>query len=126
MFSLLTVMAILLTPQASMIAFATRTDSAITLDGSLNEAAWAAARPIGELVQREPKEGEMPTERTDVEILYDNDNLYVGIVCYDSQPDRIIGTQMARDADLEGDDKIEILIDTFRDQRNAFYFATNP
>ena len=33
---------------------------------------------------------------------------------------------MARDADLEADDRIEVLLDTFRDRRNAFYLATNP
>jgi len=33
---------------------------------------------------------------------------------------------MARDASLGADDRIEILLDTFRDQRSAFYFATNP
>ena len=40
--------------------------------------------------------------------------------------ERVIGTQMARDASLGSDDRIEILLDTFRDQRSAFYFATNP
>ena len=39
---------------------------------------------------------------------------------------RVIGTQMARDASLAADDRVEILLDTFRDQRSAFYFATNP
>jgi len=47
-------------------------------------------------------------------------------MCYDSDLDGIIGTQMARDASLGSDDRIEILLDTYRDQRNAFYFATNP
>jgi hypothetical protein len=47
-------------------------------------------------------------------------------MAYDSEPRRVIGTQMARDARLMSDDRIEILLDTFRDQRSAFYFATNP
>ncbi len=47
-------------------------------------------------------------------------------MAYDSEPNRVIGTQMARDARLMSDDRIEILLDTFRDQRSAFYFATNP
>ena len=66
------------------------------------------------------------TEKTDVRLLYDSENLYVGVYCYDSSPGRIIGTQMSRDSDLSADDKIEILLDSFRDSRNAFYFATNP
>ncbi|MCA1560558.1 MAG: carbohydrate binding family 9 domain-containing protein [Acidobacteria bacterium] len=53
-------------------------------------------------------------------------HLYVGVVSYDSEPRRVIGTQMARDSSLSSDDRVEILLDTFRDQRSAFYFATNP
>jgi hypothetical protein len=48
------------------------------------------------------------------------------VAAHDSEPGRVIGTQMARDAGLMADDRIEILLDTFRDQRSAFYFATNP
>src|SRR5206468_6262766 len=56
----------------------------------------------------------------------DGQNLYIGVMCSDSDPKQIIGTQMSRDADLSADDRIEILIDSFRDRHNAFYFATNP
>jgi hypothetical protein len=104
----------------------TRLTSAIAVDGVLNEADWAAVEPIGEIFQREPKEGEKATERTVVKLLHDRQNLYVGVTCYDSEPRKIIGTQMARDGDLTADDRIEILIDSFHDRRNAFYFATNP
>ena len=67
-----------------------------------------------------------PTERTDVKLLYDEANLYIGVAAHDTSPRRVIGTQMARDASLGSDDRIEILLDTYRDQRSAFYFATNP
>lgn len=98
----------------------------ITIDGVLDEAIWSTAPKIGTLVQRQPQPGQAPTERTDVTLLHDADNLYIGIVAYDSEPRRVIGTQMSRDAILRADDRVEILLDTFRDQRNAFYFATNP
>ena len=49
----------------------------------------------------------------------------IGIVAHDSEPQRIVGTQMVRDGNLSADDRIEIVLDTFRDQRSAFYFATN-
>lgn len=100
--------------------------SEITLDGTLDEPAWTAAPPIGQLVQREPRPGVPATEATVVKLLYTRHTLYIGVICFDSEPHRIIGTQMARDADLSADDRIEILIDTFHDRRNAFYFATNP
>ncbi len=103
-----------------------RATSDITIDGALDEAAWAEAAAIGEILQREPEPGASATERTVVKLLYDKHNFYIGVICYDSEPDRIIGSQMARDGDLSADDRIELVIDTFHDRRNAFYFATNP
>ena len=99
---------------------ARRITSRISVDGILDESAWAGAAPIGEILQREPKPGEKATEQTEVKILYDAENLYIGVVCYDSEPSRIVATQMARDADLSADDRIEILIDSFHDRHNAF------
>src|SRR5438128_2198982 len=103
-----------------------RINSHISIDGILDEPEWVQASPIGEIVQREPKPGEKATEQTEVKILYDSANLYIGVMCYDSEPSRIVATQMARDADLSADDRIEILIDSFHDRHNAFYFSTNP
>ena len=99
---------------------------AIEVDGVLDEAVWSSAPTIGELVQRQPRPGATPSERTEIRLLRDQDNLYIGVIAYDSEPDRILGAQMSRDASLGSDDRIEILLDTFRDQRSAFYFATNP
>ncbi len=100
--------------------------SNINVDGLLDESVWHTAPKIGDLTQREPQTGDEPTERTDVTLLHNADYLYIGVVCYDSNPEQVIGTQMARDASLNSDDRIEILLDTYSDQRNAFYFATNP
>ena len=107
-------------------AVISRSTSPITVDGILDEPDWEAATPIGDVRQREPHEGEKATEATQVKLLYDSRNLYIGVMCFDSEPKQIIGTQMSHDADLSADDRIEIVIDTFRDRRNAFYFATNP
>lgn len=104
----------------------TRATAKVSLDGALDEAAWSAAQNIGEIKQREPQEGVAATERTEVKLLTDDDNLYIGIHCFDAAPEKVVGTQMARDGDLDADDTIEILLDTFHDRRNAFYFATNP
>jgi hypothetical protein len=111
------------TPKAAPV---TRISAAITLDGVLDEPMWRTAPTIGELTQRQPDEGHPPTQRTDITLLYDQDHLYVGVVAHDSEPHRVIGTQMARDVSIASDDRVEILLDTFRDQRSAFYFATNP
>jgi Domain of unknown function (DUF5916)/Carbohydrate family 9 binding domain-like len=111
------------TPRSATV---TTTTDPIVLDGVLDEAVWRTAPSMGALVQRTPDEGAAPTERTVVTLLHTRDHLYIGIVAHDSEPHRVIGTQMARDASLMADDRVEILLDTFRDQRSAFYFATNP
>jgi hypothetical protein len=67
-----------------------------------------------------------PTERTEVRLLHDEDALYIGVMSFDSEPDKIIGTEMSRDGALRSEDRVGILLDTYGDQRNAFYFATNP
>src|SRR5262245_63948484 len=103
-----------------------RAKSRITIDGILNEPDWIEAQTVGEIIQRDPHPGEKATEKTDLKLLYDDANLYIGVTCHDSEPHRIIGTQMERDADLSTDDRIEVLIDSFHDRHNAFYFSTNP
>ncbi|MGH9940621.1 MAG: DUF5916 domain-containing protein [Blastocatellia bacterium] len=103
-----------------------RVTGKISLDGALEEPDWAQAQALGEILQREPKQETAATERTEVKLLADKDNLYIGVMCYDSDPEKVVGAQMARDADLEIDDSVAILLDTFHDRRNAFYFATNP
>ncbi|MCE2557355.1 MAG: carbohydrate binding family 9 domain-containing protein [Acidobacteria bacterium] len=107
-------------------AVVTTVTEPILLDGVLDEPAWQSSPGIGVLVQRIPTEGAEPSERTEVTLLRDEDNLYIGVMCHDSEPDRILASQMARDASLGPDDYVELLLDTFRDQSNAFYFSTNP
>jgi len=112
--------------QPSRNAAVTRITSEITVDGLLSEPAWGSAPTIGDLIQREPSPGTAPSEKTEVTLLYDANQLYIGVLCYDSQPQDVIGTEMARDGALANDDRLEVLLDTYRDRRNAFYFATNP
>ena len=107
-------------------AMVTAITTAITIDGALDEPAWRSAPKIGDLTQRQPLPGQSPTERTEVTLLHDGNYLYIGIMCYDSEPANILSSQMGRDAALNSDDRLEIVLDTFRDQRNAFFFSTNP
>jgi len=102
------------------------TAAEIHLDGVLDEPAWASARAIGPFRQREPDEGAPATEETEVRVLSDADNLYFGITCHDRTPSAIVATQLARDADLEVDDRVLVVIDPFFDHRNGFFFEVNP
>ncbi len=96
------------------------------LDGVLDEPFWDQAAIIRDLVQVVPVEGAEPSERTEVLIAFDSANLYVGLRCFDSDPDAIRATQMERDANLDPDDRVELLFDTFNDNRTAFWFQLGP
>ncbi len=96
------------------------------IDGFVNEPLWESMEPAADFVQQEPYEGRPSTERTEVRFGYDDKNLYIGIICFDSRPDQIVITQNRRDANLTDTDSIEILLDTFNDQQNAFVFGTSP
>src|SRR5260221_1699182 len=107
-------------------AEAIRIEHAPTLDGTLNDPLWQSAKPVTEFRQREPHEGEPPTEKTEVRILYSRHAVYFGIHCYDSEPSRIIATELRRDAVQDLDDHFEILIDSNHDRRGAYVFEVNP
>ena len=76
--------------------------------------------------QQEPNEGEAASEKTEVRLLFDDKNLYVGVHAFDSEPSRINSRELVRDATFSNDDKVEILLDTYHDRRNAYRFAVNP
>ena len=96
------------------------------LDGLLNEQAWQDAAVAGEFVQRDPDEGMPVSERTEVRALYDQENLYFGIRCFDSQAEGILATELRRDNAFANDDTFTVILDTFHDHRNAFLFKINP
>ncbi len=107
------------------------------LDGLMTEALWADADAITQLTQNEPAAGEPATEDTEIRVLYDDENLYIGIRALDSEPDRIVSRVLQRDKIMvkdpffgrpafAGDDAVAVLLDPFDDNRNAYLFATNP
>lgn len=59
-------------------------------------------------------------------VAYDESNLYIGAVMYDSAPDRVTAHQRRRDASLDTDDRFRWILDTFEDGRSAYFFETNP
>jgi len=105
---------------------AQRIESPPVLDGLVTEPVWQKIEPAGGFIQQEPNEGSAATEKTEVRFGFDNHNLYIGIICFDSQPENIIVTQNRRDGSLTDSDSIQILLDTFHDRQNAFVFGTSP
>lgn len=98
----------------------------IAIDGVLNEIPWQEAPSAIRFTQVEPRTGERPTDDTRVWLAYTTDSLYIAVRCEDSRPDAIVRTEMRRDAFLMDNDNIEIILDTFHDHRNAYFFSTNP
>jgi len=103
-----------------------QTHSEISIDGLLDDEAWKNVNFQKHFLQREPEYGEETSEETQVALLRDKDNLYLGIKCYDSSSPDIIANEMRRDARIDSDDFFEIVFDTYHDQRNGYYFIINP
>ena len=106
-------------------AAAVRVPEAPSIDGLLDERIWQQATPIDDFVQIEPSEGEPATEKTEVRVLYSSTMLYVGVICYDSEPGKIVTTDSRRDSGLNGQDSFQMIFDTYHDRQNGFIFGTN-
>ncbi len=102
------------------------TGQAPTIDADLSDPGWANATVIDDFKQKEPLPGAAPTERTVVRVMYDENNLYVGVYAYDSMPDQIIARAMARDGELFTGDTIGITLDPGLTRRNAYSFDMGP
>ena len=96
----------------------------INVDGRLDEGAWERAIPITDFTTQEPVEGGVPSERTEIRVVYDEDAIYIGAMLYDD-PDGILAFQMRRDGFLSTDDRFMWILDTFGDGRTGYFFETN-
>lgn len=103
---------------------AVRLGEPISLDGRLDDPAWAQAQPSTRFTQRIPREGDPATERTEVRLLYDDDALYVGARLYDAAPDSVVALLARRDRIVSAD-RFTVYIDAYHDRRSGFYFGVN-
>ena len=98
----------------------------IALDGILDEPVWQRAQPAANFIQQDPAFGEPATEPTEVRIAFDHERLYMGVICFDSEPDKLLGFQRRRDEFLSADDRFMWVLDTYLDARSGYYFEINP
>ena len=98
----------------------------ITLDGKLDESFWSNITGIEDFLMQEPIEGGEPSEKTVIKVAYDEKFLYIGAVLYDSNPDGIKSFKMRKDSPLNTDDRFMLILDTYLDGRNAYFFEINP
>lgn len=97
----------------------------VRVDGILREPAWSVAHTVDAFAQTDPREGAPPTFRTAVRVLAGRNAVIIGIVC-DDDPDGIVSFSVSRDAGLQSEDHIRIVLGPFRDGRSGYVFAVNP
>ncbi|MEQ9308757.1 MAG: DUF5916 domain-containing protein [Balneolaceae bacterium] len=101
------------------------TSGMIILDGVLDEQAWKNAPVATGFTQRFPIDGGTPSQETEVQIIYTDKYIYVGVMAYDSAPDSAISSLFRRDGN-ETSDWVYVSFDSYNDKRTAFTFAVNP
>ena len=99
--------------------------AAPTIDGKINESVWYSATRVGNFSEISPGDNTQPPVRTEVLVAYDDKNLYIGVICYDPEPNKIRASITDRD-NIGNDDFAGILIDTFQDQQTSYEFFVNP
>ena len=105
-----------------------RLDAAPRLEEFLGSSLSGGARQmlrISSFVQRYPEDGEAPNEPTTAFIGYTHEYFFIAFVCNDRHPGLIRAHMLARDS-LSDDDNVQVMLDTFHDERRAFVFASNP
>ena len=111
-------------PGSAAVMQARFTQDAITLDGMLDEASWQEALPISDFRQHEPVNGAPAFHRTEVRVLYGPDDLYVGALLYDDEPEGIEKALGRRD-DFNRADWFLVSLDAYLDRITAYVFGVN-
>ena len=104
---------------------AARMSAPPSVDGSLDDPVWNEAQPISDFVQQEPDVDMPVSEPTEVRVLIDDGAIYFGIRCTDRLAGGVVARELRRDNPLAGDDRFEIVLDTFHDHRNGYHFVIN-
>lgn len=99
---------------------------ALRIDGAFDEPAWQTAGAIDTFTQTEPDEGAAATVRTIVRVLASNHGVAIGIVCDDPEPSAIVSFSVRRDAPLDSEDHVRVVLGPFMDGRSGYVFAVNP
>ena len=102
---------------------ATRTSLPVKIDGNVNDEAWKQAPLFDGFVEMRPNfnNPESQASRTEAWVLYDNDAVYFGGICYEPSKDSISSELVGRDV-VGINDFIGIMFDTYLDRINGTGF----
>jgi hypothetical protein len=95
------------------------------IDGNVIEEVWDKAFVVSDFYQREPNLGAPVSQKTEFLVCYDEHNIYFAVKCWDD-PEKVTAKEMARDVSLSNDDRIQIILDTYLDKRNGYWFQIGP
>jgi hypothetical protein len=90
------------------------------IDGDPSETVWNGVAAISDFLQQEPSEGGAPSEKTEIRILYTEAALFIAAWCWDSDSPSIQASDRRRDSDMESDDTLAFVVDTFHQHRDAY------
>jgi hypothetical protein len=106
---------------------AVRLTAPLRIDAQLDEALYSTITPVSDFIQLEPRPGAPATEKTEVWVAFDDDNVYVGVRASESHPERMVANEMRRDAaGVFQNENFAVAFDTFYDRRNSVNFQFNP
>lgn len=103
-----------------------KTNVEIKIDGVLDEVVWQQADKASDFIQVFPSDTSLAKTKTEVMLTYDDKNLYVAAICYDSIPGNYVIQSLKRDFSYPVSDAFAIFIDPFDDKTNGFCFTVNP
>ena len=101
-----------------------RTSEKIRIDGDLNESVWQSADKAGDFWMNFPVDDEKANPKTEVQLTYDDNFLYIAATCY-GKKDYVIQT-LKRDVDFWSGDGFVLLMDPLNQRTNGFIFGANP
>ena len=104
---------------------ALRTEEKILIDGNLSEKDWERSDKARDFFRVQPDRGVLAELSTEAMVLYDDATLYVGFRCFEPDMTRLRETLTRRDAEIWKDDGVEVILDTYDDDRNGYVFAVN-
>ncbi len=99
------------------------TKTAPVIDGLGNDECWNLVDWTSDFIQSQPVENKPPSQQTAFKILYDNDNIYMFVRCYDTEPDKISKIMSRRD-NFSGD-MVFVELDSHFDKRTDYLFAAS-
>jgi hypothetical protein len=102
-----------------------RLEATTVVDGLLDEPAWQQAARLSGFRQYRPVDSRPAEDSTVVLLWYAPDAIHVGVLAYDREPGTVRATVSDRD-NIGSDDQVTIFLDTFNDQRRAYFFGVNP